>query len=78
LLFIREIRERLRVISLDDQQYAAALEEAALRGIIGGRTYDALCLHCARMVQTEVIYTWSVDHVRSIAPALADRIRTPG
>jgi predicted nucleic acid-binding protein len=77
LVFIRQICERLTVVPLDERQYAATLEDAALRGITGGRTYDALCIHCADVFQSDVIYTWNTSHFRAIAPSWGEQIRTP-
>ena len=77
LLFLQEIRDRLRIVSLDAGDYADTIWSAAGRGVKGGRIYDALILACAFRSGAEVIYTWNVKEFRALAPELADRIRTP-
>ena len=44
MLFIGDVRERLTIVSLNDQEYFKALEESAAIGIVGGAIYDALRL----------------------------------
>ena len=77
LLFVQEAIVRLSTIALDGGEYATALEDAARRGIAGGRMYDALLLHCARKAGAERILTWNVSDFRRIAPDLTDRIISP-
>jgi predicted nucleic acid-binding protein len=77
LLFVREIRERLTSIALDENEYFATIEQAAERGFTSGRIYDALLLRCAVKAKARTIYTWNLKHFRDIAPELASRIRTP-
>src|SRR5216110_1334065 len=47
MLFIGSVRERLAIIALDADEYAAALEASAALGIVGGSIYDAMLAHCA-------------------------------
>jgi predicted nucleic acid-binding protein len=77
LLFVREIRERLTPIVLDENEYFATIEQAAERGFTSGRIYDALLLRCAAKAKARTIYTWNLKHFRDVAPELASRIRTP-
>ena len=77
VLSISEIRSRLTVISLDEEDYFHTLEDAAGLALSGGRIYDALLLRCAEKHGSDVVYTWNLKHFQSIAPQLADRIRTP-
>lgn len=76
-LLIEEIRKRSTLVALTEQDYAIVIDRAAERGFTSGIVYDALLLRSAEKVDADVIYTWNLKHYRSIAPALADRIRTP-
>jgi predicted nucleic acid-binding protein len=78
LLFIEAIQERFTVITLTDREYFAVITDAAGRGIVGGRIYDALILRCARKAMVEAIYTWNLTDFQRVAPPdLASAIRTP-
>lgn len=77
MLFLQDIRDRLTVVALDEDDYYAALQNAAARGIVGGRLYDALLLYGASKVKVETIYTWNLDHFQHMAPELAKKIKTP-
>ena len=77
LLFIDQIRERLTVITLDEEDYCAAIASAVAQGVMGGTIYDALLAKCALKANATTIYTWDVDHFRLLGPEVARRIRTP-
>jgi predicted nucleic acid-binding protein len=77
ILFIRDIRERLSVTSLDGDEYARALEASAARGIIGGGIYDAMLAHCALKAKAEVIYTWNERHYALCGAEVGAKLRTP-
>jgi predicted nucleic acid-binding protein len=77
LLFVGEIRQRLALVSLGSEEYFAIIQNAAERGITGGRVYDALLLGCAAKSKAQIIYTWNLKHFQLLAPHLGDRIRTP-
>ena len=77
MLFLNDVRDRLTILVLDESAYEETLETAASRGVTGGRIYDALLLRCAADAEVDTIYTWNVRHFQSLAPELADRIRTP-
>jgi len=77
LRFIEEIRRRLALISLDAEEYFETMQNAADRGITGGRVYDALLLRCAAKSKARAVYTWNVKHFQFLAPHLSDCIRTP-
>ena len=77
MLFVQEIRDRLTVITLSEQEYAQAIQGCAERGFSSGRVYDALLLACAAKSGAQTIFTWNVKHFRAIAPDMAKRIRTP-
>ncbi|MFN0167266.1 MAG: type II toxin-antitoxin system VapC family toxin [Bryobacteraceae bacterium] len=77
LLFIEEMRLRLNVIALTERDYFDTIHKAGGQGLTSGRIYDALLLRCAAKSGARAIYTWNLKHFRSIAPELAERIRTP-
>lgn len=77
MLFVHEMRDRLTVITLTENDYYATLQEAAERGHLGGRIYDALLLRCAAIAKAETIYTWNLKHFQHLAPDIASKIQTP-
>jgi predicted nucleic acid-binding protein len=77
ILFVQEVRDRLTLVPLDENEYFETLQQAANAGFTSGRVYDALILRCAVKVKAQTIYTWNLKHFQAIAPGLAGRIRTP-
>jgi len=77
MLFVEEVRERLTLISLDGEEYFAAVQKCAEKGLTSGRIYDALLLACAKKARAETILTLNEKHFRAIAPDLAARIQSP-
>lgn len=77
VLFLESLRERATWVALREREYLAAITEAARLGAVGGRTYDALILRCARKARADVIYTLNLRDFALLAPDLAERIRTP-
>jgi predicted nucleic acid-binding protein len=77
MLFVKEVRDRLTLVPLDESEYFETIQQAASAGFTSGRVYDALLLCCAVKVKAQTIYTWNLKHFQAIAPGLAARIRTP-
>jgi predicted nucleic acid-binding protein len=77
LLFLENIRERLTLVTLDAEEYFAAVQEAAAAGIVGGAIYDALLAQCALKSRAETIYTWNVKQFQRINSEIARRVKTP-
>lgn len=77
LLFLENIRERLTIIALDAEDYAATLEEAAAAGIVGGLIYDVLLARCGLKARAEILYTWNVKHFQQLGPEVSRRLQTP-
>lgn len=77
LLFIGDIRQRLTIVALTADEYADAVAESALAGIVGGAIYNAMLAQCALKAQTEAIYTWNERHYRQCGEAVIRRLRTP-
>jgi predicted nucleic acid-binding protein len=77
LLFLEDVVNRLKVISLDGREYFEAIREAAALGIVGGMLYDMLLVRCALKVNASTIYTWNVDDFRRLSADIVGRVRTP-
>jgi predicted nucleic acid-binding protein len=77
LLILDQIRERLTIIALDEEDYYSAIVFAVSQGIVGGTIYDALLVKCALKANATIIYTWDVDHFRRLGPEVARRVQTP-
>jgi len=77
LVFIKEIENRLTVVTLDEKAYLDTIKHAVGINLIGGQIYDALLLKAAEQVKAKSILTWNTGHFRHIAPSLANRIKTP-
>ncbi|MDQ2950531.1 MAG: PIN domain-containing protein [Acidobacteriota bacterium] len=77
LLFLSDVRERLTLVALTNEEYVAALEENAAAGIRGGSIYDALIGRCAMKAKAEAIYTWNVKHFTRLSADFAARVKTP-
>jgi predicted nucleic acid-binding protein len=77
LLFLRDVRERLSLVVLDELEYFKVLEDAASTGISGGSAYDALIARCALKAKAKSIYTWNVKHFNRLGESIASRVRQP-
>jgi predicted nucleic acid-binding protein len=77
MLFVEEVRNRLTLISLSQEEYFASIQDAASRGFTGGRIYDSLLLACAAKCKAQAVYTWNLKHYQFLTPGLAPRIQTP-
>jgi len=77
LLFVEEIRTRLTVTALDEDEYWSTIADSARTEIIGGTIYDALIARCAVKAMATIIYTWNLDHFRRLGPEIANRVQTP-
>ena len=77
LLFLENVRERLGIVALDEEEYYATVEQAAASGIVGAAVYDALLVRCALKVEADTIYTWNVKRFQQVSPQAINRIKTP-
>lgn len=75
MLFAGEVRDRLKLITLDENEYYVAIERASSRGVVGGTIYDALVAGCALKARAETIYTWNTRHFHLLN--FPGNIRTP-
>ena len=77
MLFIQEIRERLTVITLGEDDYYSTLQQTAERNLTGGRIYDALLLRCAIKAKAETLYTWNLKHFEPSTHGFFGKVKTP-
>jgi predicted nucleic acid-binding protein len=77
MLFLGTMRERLTIVTLDDEEYFMAIESASSAEVVGGAIYDAILARCAIKARAEMIYTWNVKHYRLLGADVAKRVRTP-
>jgi predicted nucleic acid-binding protein len=77
MLFLSNIRDRLSLITLTNEEYFQTMEGSAAIGIIGGGVYDAVLGSCALKAGAETLYTWNVRHFRRLSPDIAARVATP-
>ena len=77
MLFLGDIRERLTIVSLDDQEYFRALTAAAALGIAGGAIYDAMLAHCALKAKAQAIYTWNTKDFMRLGAEISSRVKAP-
>jgi len=77
LLFLGDVRERLTLIALDEQEYFQMTEASAGANLAGGAIYDAILGHCALKANAEVIYTWNIKDFLRLPPAIAGRVKNP-
>ena len=77
LLFLGDIRERLTLIALDEQEYFQVAEASAACGLASGAVYDAILGHCALKAKAKVFYTWNTRDFLRLSPAIAGRIKNP-
>lgn len=77
MLFLGNIRDRLSIVALTADEYAAALAASSALGIAGGGIYDALLAHCAVKAKAEAIYTWNTRYYALCGQQITRRLRTP-
>ncbi len=77
LLILDQIRERLTIVTLDEEDYYSVITSAVAQGVVGGMIYDALIARCALKANATTIYTWDLEHFRRLGPEVARRVRTP-
>ncbi len=77
MLFLEEIRQRLTIVALGEEEYYAAIQQASALGVIGGTIYDALLARCALKARADTIYTWNVKHFQQLGPEVTRRLKTP-
>lgn len=76
-LLVQEIEQRLTLVWLDGDEYVAAIDRIAGRGIVGGAVYDALIGACAGKAEAEIVYTWNTAHFMQLGDEVGRKVRTP-
>ena len=74
---VGQIRERLTLISLSEDEYFSALQLASGESIIGAANYDALIAKCALKAGAEVLLTWNVKDFIRFGASVAPLVKTP-
>jgi predicted nucleic acid-binding protein len=77
MLFIDDVRKRLTIVSLTEEEYYSTLSQSAGQGILGGTIYDAILARCALKSNCETIYTWNTADFSRLGTEVAKRTRTP-
>jgi predicted nucleic acid-binding protein len=69
LALIREsIVGRMEIVSLDQAEYLEAIANVSMRGLSSGIIYDALHIAASIKSSCSRIYTYNLDHFRSLCP----------
>ncbi|MGA7915513.1 MAG: PIN domain-containing protein [Candidatus Acidiferrales bacterium] len=74
---VKQIRERLSLITLSEQEYVSVLEQASAGSIVGGAAYDALIARCALNAGAKTLLTWNVRDFTRLGSAVAELVKTP-
>ncbi len=74
---VKQIRERLTLIALTEQEYVSALEQASSETVVGAAAYDALIANCALKAGAEILLTWNVRDFTRLGPVVARIVKTP-
>lgn len=75
IAILKQIRERLTLVSLSDEEFISVLETSP--NVTGNTTYDALIARCAVKAGADALVTWNVRHFTLLGPAVARMVRTP-
>jgi predicted nucleic acid-binding protein len=76
-LLIQQIEERLTLVWLDGNEYRAAIQRMASKGIVGGAVYDGLVGECALKAGAAHLYTWNVRHFTLLRPEMEKLVTMP-
>lgn len=74
---VKQIRERLTLITLSEQEYVSTLELASSGAIVGAAAYDALIAQCALKAGADILLTWNVRDFTRLGSAVAQLVKTP-
>lgn len=77
MTIVKQMRERLSLIALSEQEYVSALELASSEGIVGAAAYDALIGYCALKAGADTLLTWNVRDFTRFGSAVARLVKTP-
>jgi predicted nucleic acid-binding protein len=71
------IEHRLSLVSLDGDEYCAAIRRMAQLGIVGGAVYDGLVGACAVKAGADHLYTWNVRHFDLLGAEIQKLVKMP-
>jgi len=77
LMFLTEVRQRVKIVTMEEKNYLEALDNFATYGLIGGGIYDALSAQCALKAGAQYLFTWNVKDFTRLGADIASRVRTP-
>lgn len=77
MLFLADIRERLTIVALTENDYEELLESSATVRVTGGAIYDSQIAHCAQKVKADTLYTWDLGDFQRVAPKSLRVARPP-
>jgi predicted nucleic acid-binding protein len=73
---IEQIRAKLTIVSLSEDDYVSALQSVSLT-IVGGAAYDALIAQCVVKAQADVLLTWNTRDFTRFGSNIARMVHTP-
>lgn len=78
LLLRENILRRFTAVALTAEEYGAFVVDLGSGNIMGGQSYDALHMACAKKCEADRIYTFNVAHFQNVSDAsLRQRIMSP-
>ena len=77
LILETNVMKYFRLISATPEMYVKAVAACVECGAKGGAVYDALLLECARVADSDRIYTFNIRGFRRLSPDLGDLICAP-
>ena len=77
MLFLGDIRERLTLVALDEEEYFQMAQACAVGGLASGAIYDAILGHCALKAEAKTIYTWNTKDFLRLPSPIAGRVKSP-
>ena len=77
LFYLADLRQKLTVVSLDEEETWKSIEATAMLGLPSGVVYDGLIAACARKAAAKTIYTWNSKHFERLGPEIAKRVKEP-
>jgi predicted nucleic acid-binding protein len=76
-LFLQDVRKRISVITLTEEDYLRTISSLVSAQIAGAAVYDAMLARCALKSRAEVLYTLDVDDFRRLGPEIAKKVQRP-
>lgn len=74
---VQQVRERLTLVTLSEEEYVSAVEMASAKAIVGSAVYDMFIAHCALKAGAETLLTWNVRDFSRFGSAIASLVKTP-